>query len=48
MMYNLRPRFTTLHLAQRLRIEGETFMMSFSFENSSRYSQTIDYTLARL
>ena len=30
MMYNLPLRLTTLHFAQRLRMEGPTFMMTFS------------------
>ncbi len=30
MMNNLPLRFTTLHLAQRLRMEGPTFMIAFS------------------
>jgi hypothetical protein len=29
-MYNLPLRLTTLHFAQRLRMEGPTFMITFS------------------
>lgn len=29
-MYNLPLRFTTLHFAQRLRMEGPTFMIAIS------------------
>jgi hypothetical protein len=29
-MYNLPLRLTTLHFAQRLRMEGPTFMIAFS------------------
>jgi hypothetical protein len=34
MIYNLPLRLTTLHLAQRFRMDGETFMISNLLANS--------------
>ena len=45
MMNNLRLRFTTLHLAQRLRIDGETFIIALLLnQHTWPSSQTVDYT----
>jgi hypothetical protein len=45
MMNNLRLRFTTLHLAQRLRIDGETFIIALLLnQHIWPYSQRVDYT----
>jgi len=45
MMNNLRLRFTTLHLAQRLRIDGDTFIIALLLsQHSWPYSQRLDYT----
>lgn len=45
MMNNLRLRFTTLHFAQRFRMDGETFIIAILL-NQHRWlpSQTLDYT----
>jgi hypothetical protein len=46
-MMNKRPlRLTTLHFAQRLRMDGETFMITFllTLTLAVKYSQSIDYT----
>jgi len=45
MMNNLRLRFTTLHFAQRLRIDGDTFITSLLLDQLIwPYSQKVDYT----
>lgn len=45
MMNNLRLRFTTLHLAQRLRIDGETFIIALLLnQHTWPSSQKVDYT----
>ena len=48
MTYNLPLRRTTLHLAQRFRMDGETFMISNLLANSKavHYSQRFYYTLS--
>jgi hypothetical protein len=47
MTYNLPLRRTTLHLAQRFRMDGETFMNSNLLTTSYAvlYGQSFDYTL---
>ena len=47
MTYNLPLRRTTLHLAQRFRMDGETFMNSNLLTTSCAvlYGQSFDYTL---
>ena len=47
-MYNLPLRRTTLHLAQRLRMDGETFMISNLLTSSDAvlYGQSFDYMLS--
>jgi hypothetical protein len=42
MIYNLPLRLTTLHFAQRLRMEGPTFMISFSLPQL--FNQRLNYT----
>jgi hypothetical protein len=42
MIYNLPLRLTTLHFAQRFRMEGPTFMISFSLPRL--FNQTLNYT----
>jgi hypothetical protein len=42
MMYNLPLRLTTLHFAQRLRMEGPTFMITFSL--LQWFNQRLNYT----
>ncbi len=44
MMNNLPLRLTTLHFAQRLRIDGETFIVMLSLHDSCQYSQSLNYT----
>jgi hypothetical protein len=46
MIYNLPLRLTTLHFAQRLRMEGPTFMIAFSLLRL--YSQRSNYTCSIL
>jgi hypothetical protein len=44
-MTNTMPlRLTILHLAQRFRIDGETFMTILLTNFHSLYSQVFDYT----
>ncbi len=45
MMYNLPLRLTTLHFAQRLRMEGATFMMLFSLRNDTFVSGAIKFLI---
>ena len=42
MMYNLPLRFTILHFAQRLRMEGPTFMIAISLFRL--FNQSLNYT----
>ena len=42
MIYNLPLRLTTLHFAQRLRMEGSTFMIAFSLLRL--FNQRLNYT----
>jgi hypothetical protein len=42
MIYNLPLRFTILHFAQRLRMEGPTFMIAFSL--LQWFNQRLNYT----
>jgi hypothetical protein len=42
MINNLPLRLTTLHFAQRLRMEGPTFMMAFSL--LQLFNQRLNYT----
>ena len=42
MMYNLPLRLTTLHFAQRMRMEGPTFMIAFSL--LQLFNQRLNYT----
>jgi hypothetical protein len=42
MIYNLPLRLTTLHFAQRLRMEGPTFMIAFSL--LQLFNQRLNYT----
>ena len=42
MMNNLPLRLTTLHFAQRLRMEGPTFMIAFSL--LQLFNQRLNYT----
>lgn len=45
MINSLRLRFTTLHFAQRLRIDGETFIIALLLDQRIwLYSQRVDYT----
>ncbi len=44
MTYTMPLRRTILHLAQRFRIDGETFMMILLTNLHSLYSQGFDYT----
>jgi hypothetical protein len=46
MIYNLPLRLTTLHLAQRFRMEGPTFMISFSL--LQLLNQRLNYTCTAL
>ena len=46
MIYNLPLRLTTLHFAQRLRMEGPTFMISFSLQRL--FNQRLNYTCTGL
>ena len=48
MIKTLPLRLTTLHLAQRFRIDGETFIQQFSLLTAilTTNSQGFDYTLA--
>jgi hypothetical protein len=46
MIYNLPLRLTTLHFAQRLRMEGPTFMISFSLLHL--FNQRLNYTCSVL
>jgi len=44
-MNNLRLRFTTLHFAQRLRIDGETFIIALLLDQHIWLSsQKVNYT----
>jgi len=47
-MYNLPLRRTTLHLAQRFRMDGETFIRSnlLTLSKAVRFSQRFYYTLS--
>jgi len=48
-MTNTMPlRLTILHLAQRFRIDGETFMTTLLTNFLSLYSQVFDYTRSSL
>jgi hypothetical protein len=48
-MTNTMPlRLTILHLAQRFRIDGETFMTILLTDFHSLYSQVFDYTRSSL
>jgi|GEM_PF-2358071 hypothetical protein len=42
MIYNLPLRLTTLHFAQRFRMEGPTFMIAFSL--LQLFNQRLNYT----
>jgi hypothetical protein len=42
MIYNLPLRLTILHFAQRLRMEGPTFMIAFSL--LQLFNQRLNYT----
>jgi hypothetical protein len=42
MIYNLPLRLTILHLAQRLRMEGPTFMIAYSL--LQLFNQRLNYT----
>ena len=42
MIYNLPLRLTTLHFAQRFRMEGPTFMITFSL--LQLFNQRLNYT----
>ena len=42
MIYNLPLRLTILHFAQRLRMEGPTFMIAFSL--LPLFNQRLNYT----
>ena len=42
MMYNLPLRLTTLHFAQRLRMDGPTFIITFSLPWF--FNQKFNYT----
>lgn len=46
MMNNLPLRLTTLHFAQRLRMDGETFISAFplQFDTLCVYTGSYDYT----
>lgn len=46
MIYNLPLRRTTLHFAQRLRMDGATFMMNLLLTTMTvdLHSQSLDYT----
>jgi hypothetical protein len=48
MTYNLPLRRTTLHLAQRFRMDGETFMISNLLTTSKTvsYGQSFNYILS--
>ena len=46
MIYNLPLRLTTLHFAQRLRMEGPTFMIAFSLLRL--FNQRLNYTCSIL
>ena len=46
MIYNLPLRLTTLHFAQRLRMEGPTFMITFSL--LQLFNQRLNYTCSEL
>jgi|WetSurMetagenome_2_1015567.scaffolds.fasta_scaffold188169_3 hypothetical protein len=46
MIYNLPLRLTTLHFAQRLRMEGPTFMIAFSL--LQLFNQRLNYTCTTL
>jgi hypothetical protein len=45
MTYNLPLRLTTLHFAQRLRMEGATFMSAFLLTNDTFVSGTIKFLI---
>jgi len=45
MMNNLRLRLTTLHFAQRFRIDGDTFIIALLLNQLTwLHSQRVDYT----
>ena len=46
MIYNLPLRLTILHFAQRLRMEGPTFMIAFSL--LQLFNQRLNYTCSIL
>ena len=46
MIYNLPLRLTTLHFAQRFRMEGPTFMITFSL--LQLFNQRLNYTCCDL
>jgi len=46
MIYTLPLRLTILHLAQRFRIDGETFMSTFLLANNLPISQEYNYILS--
>jgi hypothetical protein len=48
MTYNLPLRRTILHLAQRFRMDGETFMISnlLTFTKAVLYDQSFNYILS--
>jgi hypothetical protein len=46
MIYNLPFRLTTLHFAQRFRMEGPTFIISFSLPRL--FNQRLNYTCSIL
>jgi hypothetical protein len=46
MIYNLPLRLTTLHFAQRFRMEGPTFMIAFSL--LQLFNQRLNYTCSVL
>jgi hypothetical protein len=46
MIYNLPLRLTTLHFAQRFRMDGPTFMISFSLPRL--FNQRLNYTCSIL
>ena len=45
MIYNLPLRLTTLHFAQRLRMEGATFMSAFLLTNDTFVSGAIKFLI---
>lgn len=45
MIYNLPLRFTTLHFAQRLRMEGATFISAFLLTDDTNVSGAIKFLI---